>query len=268
MTRPLFGNSLDELIEIFKSSIGDVPALRIILNELDHRNTAGARSLKATVSNRIVELLESRASRTSQQSEDTHGDDAIAPPDRLGHIVGIQTSESSQADLSTADPSTTTEVGDDLAGTLDEIRQRLLDLTRRNALLNYRHPKGRSIRVIDEMPDQLFDRLLGGDRFIFEPLPRVPSPNEEMSDSIREFLEAQNNWRRPSRNEWAQMHDIEPGYGLPEAGSQSRRHTDLVIQTLLFPDELETRLRTIASNAAQMPRIEGSLQVGSVGAIV
>jgi len=249
MPRPLIGNSLDELIEIYRDTDGDVSALRILLHELNHRSTAGARSLKATVSNRIVQLLETQDSSANPQSEDRHGDDTDTPPDRLGQIVAGPSSENSEGTLGATESETTEEVDDGLAGTLDEIRQRLLDLTRRNALLNYRHPKGRSIRVIDEMPDQLFDRLLSGDRFIFEPLPRVPSTNEEMPDSTREFLEAQNNWRRPSRSEWARMHDIEPGFGLPEAGSQARRHTDLVIQTLLFPDELETRLRTIASNA-------------------
>ena len=249
MSRPLFGKSLDDLVEIFKSSSDHVSVLRVLLNELNHRSTAGANSLKATVSKRIVELLEARASSPNPQNADAQGDIPVASPDRLAHIAEKRSVENAQTAQSTVKKSAKTTASDDLADTLNEIRQRLLDLTRRNALLNYRHPRGRSIRVIDEMPDQLFDRLLGGDRFIFEPLPRVPSPHEDMPDSTREFLEAQNNWRRPSRTEWAKMHDIEAGYELPEAGSQARRHTDLVVQTLLFPGELETRLRSIAANA-------------------
>jgi hypothetical protein len=70
-----------------------------------------------------------------------------------------------------------------------------------------------------------------------------------MPDDVREFLESQSNWRRPSRIEWARMHDIEPDFELPVVGTRDKRHTDLVIQTLLFPDELETRLRTMAAHA-------------------
>ena len=246
MTRPLFSKSLDDLVAIFESSNDNLRALRTLLSELEHRNTAGAKSLKAAVSNRIVGIMEQSRSNSAPDHATEQSDGfrvQIVRPDQA--IVGQSTEAVPTTDETSASP----EWNNGLADTLNEIRQRLLDLTRRNALLNYRHPRGRSIRVIDEMLDQLFDRLLSEDRFIFEPLPRVPLPHEEMPDSTREFLEAQNNWRRPSRTEWAKMHDIEPGFELPQAGSQARRHTDLVIQTLLFPDELETRLRSIAANA-------------------
>lgn len=38
---------------------------------------------------------------------------------------------------------------------LEQIRNRLLDLTARNRLLNFSHGKGGYIRIIDELPDQL-----------------------------------------------------------------------------------------------------------------
>ena len=135
------------------------------------------------------------------------------------------------------------------AESLLEIRRKLLDLSRRNTLLNYRHPRGKSLRIVDEIPDQLFERLLDGDGFVFESLPRVPLAHESMRDDVREFLQLQDNWRPPSRNEWARMHDIEPDFELPIESAGERRHADLVIQTLLFPDELETRLRNMASQA-------------------
>ena len=42
---------------------------------------------------------------------------------------------------------------------LDNLRMRLLDLTARNRLINFRHTKGGSLRVIDELPDQLLETL-------------------------------------------------------------------------------------------------------------
>ena len=44
---------------------------------------------------------------------------------------------------------------------LENLRNRLLDLTTRNRLINFRHTRGASLRVIDELPDQLTETLLG-----------------------------------------------------------------------------------------------------------
>ena len=41
---------------------------------------------------------------------------------------------------------------------LADIRKKLLDLTRRNRLLNYR-PGSRSLAVVDELPDEVFRSL-------------------------------------------------------------------------------------------------------------
>ena len=50
-----------------------------------------------------------------------------------------------------------------LAEALNKLRTRLLDLSARNRLLNYRHPKRRSIQFVDE-PDLnlVFTRLIDG----------------------------------------------------------------------------------------------------------
>jgi Protein of unknown function (DUF4011) len=43
---------------------------------------------------------------------------------------------------------------------LENLRQRLLDLTARNRLIHFRHTKGTTLRVIDELPDELAEMLL------------------------------------------------------------------------------------------------------------
>ena len=53
---------------------------------------------------------------------------------------------------------------------LQSIRNRLLDLTARNRLLNFRHGKTGFIRVIDEMPDQLAQEILDGHEFTYIPI--------------------------------------------------------------------------------------------------
>src|SRR5579872_364079 len=60
----------------------------------------------------------------------------------------------------------------DMKVELERMRARLLDLSARNALLNYTHPRARSLRIIDEIPALVLDRLIGngGTGFRFAPL--------------------------------------------------------------------------------------------------
>jgi Protein of unknown function (DUF4011) len=58
-----------------------------------------------------------------------------------------------------------TEVG------LDRIRTRLLDLTNRNRLLNFKHTKSSSLRVVDIPIDPVFSRLRDSEKFPFTPVP-------------------------------------------------------------------------------------------------
>ena len=59
---------------------------------------------------------------------------------------------------------------------LENLRMRLLDLTARNRLINFRHTKGGSLRVIDELPNQLVENLMADTEMRFE---AIPEPTEE-----------------------------------------------------------------------------------------
>lgn len=54
---------------------------------------------------------------------------------------------------------------------LDRIRTRLLDLTNRNKLLNFRHSNASSLRVVDVPIDSVFRRLRDNDKLSFLPVP-------------------------------------------------------------------------------------------------
>lgn len=76
---------------------------------------------------------------------------------------------------------------------LEALRRRLLDLTLRNPLLNYKHT-GRSqrlVRLIDELPDQLFERLESERLLRFQSLgtPR-DDPADERTIQFRRALDA------------------------------------------------------------------------------
>lgn len=55
---------------------------------------------------------------------------------------------------------------------LQKIRQRLLDLTRRNRLLNYRET-AKTIVVRDELPDVVYGKLLDDVSLTFSPLDEI-----------------------------------------------------------------------------------------------
>ena len=60
--------------------------------------------------------------------------------------------------------------GGTVAG-LERIRSRLLDLTNRNRLLNFRHTAASSIRIVDVALDLVFAQLLDGEELLFRAVP-------------------------------------------------------------------------------------------------
>jgi very-short-patch-repair endonuclease/KaiC/GvpD/RAD55 family RecA-like ATPase len=59
---------------------------------------------------------------------------------------------------------------------LDQWKRQLIDLTRRNRLLNYKPTKASTVEIVDELPQLVLERLQNGDRFLFDP---VPDPTDE-----------------------------------------------------------------------------------------
>lgn len=123
---------------------------------------------------------------------------------------------------------------------LRKMRDKLLDLTAKNPLLNLSHKT--SLRVVDELPNQLAETLvLKGKEMRFQP---VPEPTEE------EWTEKGFS-KKPTAEEWAkhlgQTTDYEAPELLPEEWHQ--RHKNDEIQTLFYPAELEKRLKTLFQKA-------------------
>tara|TARA_R110002072_G_scaffold210870_1_gene368470 strand:- start:411 stop:5390 length:4980 start_codon:yes stop_codon:yes gene_type:complete len=98
------------------------------------------------------------------------------------------------------DPQSTPEISSDLAElirqSVETQRQRLLDTTRRNKLINFK-PSASSMSIVDELPDQICERLLSGERFTFQPAPEseegillpksidLTLPSQPLSTSVR-----------------------------------------------------------------------------------
>lgn len=133
---------------------------------------------------------------------------------------------------------------------LQAVRKKLLDLSGRNQLLNYKHPKATCVRIIDEHPNQIFDELRNGKTFTFIPVPdpTISQLLEEgylRHDEEGKLVEAK---PHPSAEKWASYLGFNTEYELPRAMAESNsdaKYSDLNIQTLMYATELEAKLRNI-----------------------
>src|SRR5260221_596478 len=162
------------------------------------------------------------------------------------------------------------------------LRLKLLDLTNRNRLLNFKFPETsrKFIRIIDSLPDALFARLTddaaNNGRLYFASLPEPPAPaataeptpaqleltpsdGPAAAASVRP-TSAQSGWRSRRQDdssasvdpvEWARRHDIDPSFDLPVAGAEqgNGNHGSSRLQTLLFPEPFERTLSAIREDA-------------------
>src|SRR5688500_321609 len=166
---------------------------------------------------------------------------------------------------------------------LERMRMRLLDLSARNPLLNYTHPRGSSLRIVDEIPAIVLDALIASRAYRFAPLKLADVPASMAEGGPRAFVRSARNGRsagtaaatppgveaqpqtESERREAARAarafreeqiraaaiaQEIDPSYDLRAApASDVARHGDSRLQTLLTPDELEVRLQKMQASA-------------------
>ncbi|MEX2575169.1 MAG: DUF4011 domain-containing protein [Halofilum sp. (in: g-proteobacteria)] len=135
---------------------------------------------------------------------------------------------------------------------LESLRRRLLDLTARNRLLSYKHPKGRSLRLMQTDPAWLYDRLLSGQPVRIAYVPRAPS-GPELARLWPEWVEQNGEEARPKVQEWARFKGIDTAYDLRpflktgEGGGAGRRGAHA--QALYYPEDLERQLSRMSQLA-------------------
>ncbi|MBT4337030.1 MAG: DUF4011 domain-containing protein [Bacteroidetes bacterium] len=146
---------------------------------------------------------------------------------------------------------------------LKNLRNRLLDLTARNRLINFRYTKRGSLRIIDELPDMLVEMLLSEKEMRFLPVPE-PSREELVREGfIRIEIEDGEEIQiieDPQAEEWAKHIGLSTGYEVPMPSMEEfeGKHTDKAIQTLFYPYELETRLKNLRQTAESAIQEMGS----------
>ena len=126
-----------------------------------------------------------------------------------------------------------------IADALVQLRKRLLDLSSRNRLLAYRHPRARCVQFVDN-PDLnlLYERLFdNGANVRLKP---VPEPEPLSYQGVR----------KPEARAYAEILHLKTAYELaaPNVNNNSHRRTP-ALQTLFYPADLDKLLRRVSTEA-------------------
>lgn len=124
--------------------------------------------------------------------------------------------------MSTLDASTAEELNqgnsDFIRTSLEAMRKRLLDLTSRNRLLNFPiTQKGSSLRIVDELPDQLYEVLCSEIPMEFAPVPDPTRPQLLEHGYLKVGPDGKDIQLRshPSAKDWAQVLGFDTDFDLP-----------------------------------------------------
>lgn len=131
---------------------------------------------------------------------------------------------------------------------LSKLREKLLDLSRRNRLLNFRET-ARTIRIIDELPNETFNTLVAEEKsMIFIPLPEenMESNSQKQltfSQKVKNTLKA-NRDRNVESSRKAQ--NIDKDFKLPiQTENIENKHKDIYLQTPFTALPLEKRCKRL-----------------------
>lgn len=133
-----------------------------------------------------------------------------------------------------------------IAEALAKLRARLLDLSTRNRLLNYKFPKNRSVQFTDVRNlDVLYERLIDGRLATLSP---VPEPSDD------DFAEP-----KPDARQQARKLGISTEYELDApVPDQHAGRRGVGIQTLFFPEDLERLCKKVSAEAKTVIEETGS----------
>jgi very-short-patch-repair endonuclease len=127
-----------------------------------------------------------------------------------------------------------------LGDALAQLRLKLLDLSGRNRLLNFRHTPGRSLQFVEGNPSALFQRLVDAPNRAAVTINGLPEPPRD------EWIEQNGRRVRPDPREWARQLGISTSYDLSSSGGNTATPN---VRTLLYPDDLARHCRKIEREA-------------------
>lgn len=299
--RPLLNHPIDALEAQFQERRTDAAFLEALASELVARNSDRARRLLLSVKAVQRHVRPLAATGTDRMPAGHNVVDATFPSTGGPKSERVRIVFSGEArgrrDAADGQDAASDPEAERLSGIYDVLRNRLLDLSFRNPMLNYK-PLARSkrhLQIVDEWPEEVHERLVSHDLSI--DMAALPEPPDVLEDERTEEFESQLAYLkttdleyqvaltalerdgrddefeiaklerslrdtvrkrldmspRPSRKDFdlkehAKRNGINPNPELvaPKAAKAQKRGQ---LQTLLLPENLETRLDGIADIA-------------------
>ena len=128
-----------------------------------------------------------------------------------------------------------------LTSALEQLRLKLLDLTGRNRLINFKHTAGKSLQFIEGHPAAIYQRLVEANNKASISILGLPEP------SRGDWVERNGRLQRPEPREWAKSQGISTSYDIPGVGESSDESN---VRSLMYPDDLNRPGSTRHSRAA------------------
>lgn len=126
-----------------------------------------------------------------------------------------------------------------LLSALEQLRLKLLDLTGRNRLINFKHTPGKSLQFVECQLGEVYQKLVESNSKSSVNILGLPEPLK------RDWVEKNGRLQRPDIREWASKHDISVGYEIdPDDG-----YDEVSLRALLYPDDLAKHCRKIEREA-------------------
>ena len=123
---------------------------------------------------------------------------------------------------------------------LQQLRLKLLDLTGRNRLINFKHAPGKSLRFVEGHPSAIYQKLVEANNKANINVIGIPEPSQ------RDWVQRNNRAQRPDPSEWAKSVGISTSYDIVGAGEGSGESH---VRALMYSDDLAKHCRKLEREA-------------------
>jgi hypothetical protein len=96
-----------------------------------------------------------------------------------------------------------------ITSALEQLRLKLLDLTGRNRLINFKHTAGKSLQFVEGHPAAIYQKLVETNNTAKIKVLGLPEP------SLTDWIERNERQQRPEPLEWARSQGVSTDYGKP-----------------------------------------------------
>ena len=187
MSRPLLYSTAAELRKMVSENSENLKTLKQVSEELRHRKTNSSQQLAEEVRKLLAESKSQRSTLTSSLLlGEIETNDGMNENMDVASLAGAESVEDGDSIFSSFDADIS-DWRDDTELAVSRLRKKLIDLSRRNPLISFRHSgtSATTIRIVDERPDLVFEHLEKS-AFGFEGLPDQDEiPQDELTPEFQ-----------------------------------------------------------------------------------